>query len=162
MSNIALSWGGHIWPNYSVLELWTEILDSGDPIDAVNLDFQRLHAKIIAYGINGQILDWTQAFLTDRKQRVVVNSCPSAWLEVLSGIPQGSVLGPMLFVIFGNDLPDMIHNTTHIFADDKRLIVFREWLHWTASGSSTTRWVDWEETTTVQCKILWRIYRRLV
>ena len=70
----------------TVLELWTVMLDSGDPIDAVYLDFrkafdsvphQRLHAKIAAYGINGKVLGWIQAFLTDRKQCVVVNSCLS-------------------------------------------------------------------------------------
>ena len=94
------------------------MLDSGDPIDAVYLDFrkafdslpyQRLHAKIAAYGFNGKVLDWIQAFLTDRKQRVVANSCLSAWLEVLSGILQGSVLWPILFVIFIVDIPDMKH-----------------------------------------------------
>jgi len=86
----------------AVLELWTKML------------------KIAAYGFKGKVLDYIQAFLTDRKQRVVVNSCLSAWLEVISGIPQGSVLWPILFVIFVNDLPDMIRSTAHIFADDTK------------------------------------------
>jgi len=106
------------------------MLDSGDPIDAVYLDFRKafnsvlhqgLHAKITAYGINAHVLDWIHALLVDRKQRVVVNSCLPAWLEVLSGIPQGSVLGHILFVIFMIDLPDMIRSTAHIFADDTKL-----------------------------------------
>jgi len=76
--------------------MWTKMLDSGDPIDAVFLDFRKafdsvshqgLHAKIAVYEISGKVLDWIRAFLTDRKQRIVVNNCLSAWLEVLSGIP---------------------------------------------------------------------------
>ena len=133
MPNMALSWGGHVWPNYShshSLRTMTEMLDSDNPIDAEYLDFhkafdsvwhQRLHAKIAAYGFNGKVLDWIQAFLADRKQRVVVNSCLSTWLKVLSCIPQGSVLGPILFVIFIDELPNMIRSTAHIFGHDTKV-----------------------------------------
>ncbi|RUS70397.1 hypothetical protein EGW08_021841 [Elysia chlorotica] len=62
-----------------------------------------------------------KGFLTGRKQRVVVNGEESAWMEVLSGIPQGSVLGPFLFVVFVNDLPNCVHSTTFLFADDTKL-----------------------------------------
>ena len=110
-----------------VIELCTQMLDAGDPVDAIYLDFsqvfdtvphQRLLCKLKAYGIAGGINDWIRAFLTGRTHRVVVNSSLSSWLEVTSGIPQGSVLGPILFVLFINDLPDMVRSTAHIFADD--------------------------------------------
>ena len=64
---------------------------------------------------------WTKDFLLDRKQHVVVNGKLSSWSLVLSGIPQGSVLGPILFVIFINDLPDLIRSTVKIFADDTKI-----------------------------------------
>ena len=66
-------------------------------------------------------LNRIQHFLTGRKQRVTINGKLSAWAIVLSGIPQGSVLGPILFVIFINDLPDMIRSTVKIFADDTKI-----------------------------------------
>ena len=113
-----------------VLEIWTEMLDDGDPVDAVYLDFrkafdsvphQRLLGKLKAYGINGKITKWIKNFLVGRKQRVKVNGILSAWAAVISGIPQGSVLGPILFVLFIHDLPDMINSTVHIFADDTKV-----------------------------------------
>jgi len=73
---------------FTALERWTEKLDCGDPIDAVYLYFwkafdsvphKRLLLIITAYGINDKVLSWMKVFLTDRKQRVVVNRCPSAW-----------------------------------------------------------------------------------
>ena len=59
--------------------------------------------------------------LSDRKQRVYVNHKPSDWANVISGIPQGSVLGPILFVLFINDLPDVVSSTVKIFADDTKI-----------------------------------------
>lgn len=60
-------------------------------------------------------------FLSKRKQRVIVHGSHSEWADVLSGIPQGSVLSPILFVIFINDLPDVVNSTAKIFADDTKL-----------------------------------------
>ena len=74
-----------------------------------------------AYGIGGPLKAWTKDFLLDRKQQVVVNGKLSYWSIVLSGIPQGSVLGPILFVIFINDLPDQIRNTVKIFVEDTKI-----------------------------------------
>ena len=82
---------------------------------------QRLLRKLKAYGIIGKVLEWIRDFLSGRRQRVVVNGKLSSWTDILSGIPQGSVLGPILFVIFINDLPDVVSSTAKIFADDTKL-----------------------------------------
>ena len=85
---------------------------------------RRLLNKMRSYCIEGQILEWTEAFLKDRKQRVAVNGFFSTWMDVQSGIPQGSVLGPMLFVIYINDLPDHVISSVFMFADDTN--IYRE------------------------------------
>ena len=84
---------------------------------------ERLLKKVEAYGIGGPLLGWMRSFLTGRKQRVRVGEDSSKWTQVTSGIPQGSVLGPTLFVLYINDLPDSIQNnsTAVMFADDTKL-----------------------------------------
>merc|ERR1711888_245632 len=72
-------------------------------------------------GITGNILNWIESFLQDNRQRVLVSNKKSSWMPVKSGIPQGSVLGPILFIIFINDLPDNIKSSLKIFADDTKL-----------------------------------------
>ena len=113
-----------------VIEDWTKWIDEGNCIDTVFLDFQkafdsvpheRLMSKLKAYGIVGNIQSWIRDFLTKRRQRVIVGNEKSDWEPVKSGIPQGSVLGPLLFVIFINDLPDAVASTIKIFADDTKL-----------------------------------------
>ena len=109
------------------------MLDKGNSVDAVYLDFrkafdtvahERLLIKLMGYGVNGKVLSWVKAFLTDRRQRVLVNQFQSDWATVTSGIPQGSVPGPLLFIIFINDLPDCVKSAIKIFADDTK--IYRE------------------------------------
>lgn len=117
-----------------VLDKWTEALEKkGTSIDCIYMDFQkafdkvphnRLIGKLQSYGINEEITEWVKSFLSDRKQKVIVNGEESKWKEVTSGIPQGSVLGPLLFVIYINDLPDCVESPTYLFADDTK--IYRE------------------------------------
>ena len=67
------------------------------------------------------MLQWIDASLSGRRQRVVVNGSKSTWAKVTSGIPQGSVLGPLLFVCFINDMPCVVASPVHLFADDTKL-----------------------------------------
>jgi len=113
-----------------VLDHWTEILDNGGSIDSVYMDFmkafdkvphRRLIKKMKHYGIGEKTLNWVQDFLSNRKQKVSVNGMDSTTHNVTSGIPQGSVLGPILFVIYINDMPDCVAATAYLFADDTKL-----------------------------------------
>ena len=83
---------------------------------------QRLMKKLNSYDINGLIGKWIGDFLSNRSQIVRVNGRVSDSVMVLSGIPQGSVLGPILFIIYINDLPDVVKSTMFLFADDTKLI----------------------------------------
>ena len=105
-------------------------MEDGDPLDVAYLDFAkafdsvphlRLLSKLRSYGVRGRLLDWIEAFLVGRRQRVVVQGSKSSWAPVTSGIPQGSVLGPTLFTIFVNDVPSQVANCIKLFADDTKL-----------------------------------------
>ena len=114
------------------LDKVTAAADGGEPVDVVFLDFAkafdkvpkvRLAEKLRAHGIRGDLLRWITNWLSNRTQRVVINGKASSWKEVLSGVPQGSVLGPLLFLVFINDL-DQAAAAIHIikkFADDTKL-----------------------------------------
>ena len=112
------------------LEEITKWIDVGSPVDIIYLDFQkafdkvphqRLLLKLKAHGIGDSITDWIEQWLTDRRQRVVVDGEVSNWKSVLSGVPQGSVLGTILFLIYINDLDDSITSNVLKFADDTKL-----------------------------------------
>ena len=114
----------------SCIEEWVKILESGDTVDVIYTDFakafdsvphQRLLKKLKNNGIIGKTLAWIEAFLSDREQCVRIEQEYSNWTRVKSGIPQGSVLGPILFVLFINDMPDVVDCLIQLFADDAKI-----------------------------------------
>jgi Reverse transcriptase (RNA-dependent DNA polymerase)/Endonuclease-reverse transcriptase len=114
------------------LDNLTEIMEEGGSADAIFLDFakafdkvpkRRLLEKLKSIGIGGHLLVWIEKWLTDRQQRVVLNGETSGWEPVRSGVPQGSVLGPILFLIFIRDIDTTAAPGTTIkkFADDTKV-----------------------------------------
>ena len=107
-------------------------MDNGNCIDAIYLDFakafdrvphQRLIQKLQYHGISGALLKWISSWLHGRRQRVQISGVKSDWITILSGVPQGSVLGPVLFLIYINDLGNEVNASTTIlkFADDTKI-----------------------------------------
>jgi len=95
------------------------ILDFSKAFDSVN--HRKLLFKLERYGISHKIVKWVKNFLYNRKQLVVVDGVSSDCCEVLSGVPQGSVLGPLLFLLYVNDLPLTVSSECRLFADDALL-----------------------------------------
>ena len=89
-----------------------------DDFDSV--PHKRLLVKMENYGITGKILGWCKHFLSDRRQRVVINGEKSAWKRVIYGVPQGSTIGPQMFVLFINDMPEVVTSCIEMFADDAK------------------------------------------
>ena len=117
-----------------LLEVYHCILDSvasGKQVDAIYLDLSKafdkvphhlLLRKLSNFGIHGSLLSWFHSYLSDRRQRVVLQGVYSEWLPVTSGVPQGSILGPLLFLVYCNDIQSYIQKSKlALFADDSKL-----------------------------------------
>jgi len=94
-------------------------LDYRKALDCVS--HRRLIEKLKGFGINGKLLQWLESFLTSRTMSVMLSGTFSQLLEVLTGVPQGSVLGPLLFLLFVNELPSWIISDMKMFADDAKV-----------------------------------------
>ena len=102
-------------------------VDVGNRVDIAILDFskafdmvshRRLMSEVDHYGIRGNIHKWISSFLNNINQKVVIDGYSSDTISVDSGVPQGKVLGPILFLVFINDLPDLVKSQCRLFADD--------------------------------------------
>ena len=100
------------------------------PVDVIYLDFQkpfdkvphqRLILKLKSHWMGNSIINWIEQWLTDRRQRIVVDGEVSSWKSVLSGVPQGSVLGPILFWVYISDLEEGVTGKILKFVDDTKL-----------------------------------------
>ena len=116
------------------LNVWTEALMYRHPIDVIYLNYakafdtvphQRLLRQIYSLGIQGAAIDFIRAFLTGRRQRVRVNISYSTWENVISGVPQGSVSGHVLFTLYVWDAPQVVKCIVSMFADDTKLYTVR-------------------------------------
>ena len=110
-------------------------LDDGKEVRAVFCDISKafdrvwhiglLH-KLQAAGVTGEVLAWFKSYLSDRKQRVIVPGAASDWKYIRAGVPQGSILGPLLFLLYINDIVNDIGSNIRLFADDTSLFIIVE------------------------------------
>ena len=151
------------------LDVATESFDKGEQLDVSYLDFskafdkvphKRLGLQLKCHGIRGKILKWIEIWLTGRQQRVILNGSKSGWSDVLSGVPQGSVLGPMLFLIFINTIENGVDSKVLKFADDLKIFrVIRGVDDQDVFQSDLDQLVKWSETWQMKfnfekCKVM--------
>ena len=111
-------------------EIISKWVDERSPVDVIYLDFQKAFDKVThqiviiklrAHAMGDSIVNWVSNWLTGRKQRVTVKGGKSSWTTAHSGVPQGPVLGPLLFLIYTNDLDDTVGSNILTFADDTKI-----------------------------------------
>jgi len=151
------------------LEKVTGLVDTGSAVDTVFFDFakafdkvphQRLATKLKSHGISDKVYAWIMEWLKGRRQRVCLRGSLSDWLLVLSGVPQGSVLGPILFLIYINDLDFGVKNFILKFADDTKLfgsvLNSSEYSQLQDDINSLIKWSeDWQMSFNIgKCKVM--------
>ena len=108
----------------TVIDDWDKILGKGVQVDTFILDFEKafettphelLKCKLYGYGIGEKTLKWIDSFVCDRQQRVMVNGVKSDWAPIFSGVPQGTVLGPLLFSLYINDITEDVDSELRLF-----------------------------------------------
>ena len=151
------------------MEFLTGHVDKGEAVDVIYLDFckafdkvphGRLVSKLKKYGIGFRIITWIEEWLNDRKQRVIINGTKSSWKLVKSGVPQGSVLGPLLFLIYINDIDLGINSKISKFADDTKIArVVNDWVDSSRLQRDLHKLETWAqkwqmEFNSTKCKVL--------
>ena len=141
-------------------EYVAKCMDESNDVHSIYTDFSRafdkvshkllLHKMSMQFGFKNNVLLWFESYLNNRQQRVVLNGLESLWVNVTSGVPQGSILGPTLFLLYVNDLPTVVNSTECLlFADDakfyKRIKSFTDCLLLQADIDSLMQWCsDWK------------------
>ena len=115
----------------AIMDHWTESFDLDTQIDRIYLDFRKafdsvshellIHHKPKSYNISESMITWLSSFLNNRIQSVRINGSTSSWTKVTSGVPQGSILGPLMFLLFVNDIPQITSSKFMLLADDTKL-----------------------------------------
>ena len=112
-----------------------QTLDAGKEVPVVFCDISKacdrvwhsgLLLKLQAAGVTGEVLAWFKSYLSNRKQRVVLPGAVSDWVFIQAGVPQGSILGPLLFLLYINDIVHDIGSNIRLFADDTSLFIIVE------------------------------------
>jgi len=115
----------------NIMDYSTKSLDMRHGVDVIYLDFQKKFIivphkcfyvnYVVSLGVQGQLLKWIEIFLINRLQQVVMNGQLSHIAPVISGVPQGSILGPLLFIMSINDLPSVVSSLIFMSVDDAKI-----------------------------------------
>ena len=115
------------------VHVWYKSMEGRKSVDVLFLDMSKafdrvphtyLLDKLRMMGVDGVLLSWLRDYLSSRRQRCIVEGCASGWLPVSSGVPQGTILGPLLFLLYVNDIADNLNSKVALFADD--CVLYRE------------------------------------
>ena len=152
-----------------LLHSWYSSLEKGDSVDVIFLDFAKafdkvshhhLLYKLQCYGIRGHLFSWLHDYLSDRTHRIIIGGHSSEWMEVSSGVPHGSILGPILLLLYINDFLLSVSCRIELFADDsvlyRKIASEDDCVQFQDDLLSATSWCDlWKVTLkSEKCKAL--------